>query len=134
MPEHSFVLDTNIWVSGIITNSVSRIEEYSSKNNLKIYICPEMIEELEDVLTRGKFKKYLSKPVVEYIEDVEKVCLKRKVEKRYNEAPDKDDNYLYDFCIDTESILVTGDKLLLKHLSDPLVETISKAKFFGLYL
>lgn len=133
MQNHRFVLDTNIWVSAIITNSIFKVEEFVSKNNLDIYICPEMILELEDVLSRGKFKKYLSKPVFSYIEDIQKICLERKIVKRYNEAPDKDDNYLYDVCIDTESILVTGDKALLNYLSDPRVKTISKAAFFDLY-
>jgi predicted nucleic acid-binding protein len=41
-------------------------------------------------------------------------------------APDKDDNYLYDVCIDTKSILVTGDKLLLNYISNPPVSTHPK--------
>lgn len=133
MLNHKFVLDTNIWVSAIITNSLFKLEEYVSKNNLDIYICPEMIMELEDVLNRGKFKKYLSKPVLGYIKDIQKICLERKIVERYNKAPDVDDNYLYDICIGTESILVTGDKALLNYLSFPPVETISKAAFFELY-
>ena len=50
--------------------------------------------------------------------------------KKYNNAPDKDDNYLYDICIYTNSVLATGDKLLLNHTSNPVVKTISKNDFF----
>jgi len=57
-----------------------------------------MILELKDVLKRPKFNKYLNKSPSEYILLIEKVCLTNNSPKHYNMAPDKDDNYLYDFA------------------------------------
>ena len=130
MRNNSYVLDTNIWVSSIISNSFSELEKFIILKNLKVCICPEMILELEDVLKRPKFKKYLTDSVSNYIFEIQKITILKFSEKKYNGAPDKDDNYLYDICIDTNSILVTGDKLLLSHTSNPLVVTISRNEFF----
>jgi predicted nucleic acid-binding protein len=99
MKKTSFVLDTNIWISAIITNSETKLEQF----------------------------------IFEYILLIEKVCLNKNSPKHYNMAPDKDDNYLYDVCIDTKSILVTGDKLLLNYISNPPVVTISRNAFFDMF-
>lgn len=133
MKKTSFVLDTNIWISAIITNSEEKLVQFIFENKLTIYICPEMILELKDVLKRSKFKKYLSKSIPEYILLIEKVCLNKTSPKHYDKAPDKDDNYLYDVCIDTKSTLVTGDKLLLGYISNPPVVTISRNTFFEMF-
>jgi len=130
MKKNSFVLDTNIWISAIITNSEVKLQDFILENKLTIYICPEMILELEDVLKRTKFKKYLNKSIPEYILLIESLCLNKTSPKHYDKAPDKDDNYLYDVCINTKSILVTGDKLLLNYISNPPVLTITRNVFF----
>jgi putative PIN family toxin of toxin-antitoxin system len=96
MKKNSFVLDTNIWISAIITNSETNLEQFILKNNLTIYICPEMILELKDVLKRSKFKKYLSKSIPEYILLIENICSNKTSPKHYDKASDKDYNYLYD--------------------------------------
>jgi putative PIN family toxin of toxin-antitoxin system len=133
MKKASFVLDTNIWISAIITNSEAKLVQFIIQNKLTVYICPEMILELQEVLKRSKFKKYLSKPISEYILIIENSCLNKTSPKHYDKAPDKDDNYLYDVCIDTKSTLVTGDKLLLNYISNPPVVTISRNTFFEMY-
>ena len=130
MQKNRYVLDTNIWISAIISNSLEELELFIKNKNLKIYICPEMILEFEDVLKRAKFKKYLKESVSHYISEIQKISTLKASETKYNEAPDVDDNYLYDICIDTKSILVTGDKLLLNYTSNPLVVTISRNEFF----
>ena len=132
MQRSNYVLDTNIWISAIISNSFFDLEKIIIEENLKIFICPEMILELEDVLKRSKFKKYLKNTIPFYISEIQKICILEFSETKYNEAPDKDDNYLYDICIETKSILVTGDKLLLTYISNPLVITISRNDFFKL--
>ena len=83
MQKSSFVLDTNIWISAIITNSESKLEKYIINNNLTIYICPEMILELEDVLKRSKFKKYLKKSIPDYILEIKRICREKTPPKHY---------------------------------------------------
>ena len=55
--QNNFVLDTNIWISAIITKSEISLFDYIIKNNLRIFICNEMIEEIEDFLSRKKLEK-----------------------------------------------------------------------------
>ena len=81
-------------------------------------------------MKRPKFKKYLTDSISNYISEMLKITVLKSSETKYNDAPDKDDNYLYDICINTKSILVTGDKLLLSYSSNPLVVTISRNEFF----
>jgi putative PIN family toxin of toxin-antitoxin system len=133
MKYKNFVLDTNIWISAFITNSENTILNYIEKNKLEIFICPEMTCEIVDVLSRKKFKKYLIRPVDEYAALIKNSCKNIIILKKYNEAPDKDDNYLYDLCICTESKLVTGDKLLLSYISNPPITTISRFDFLSMF-
>ncbi|WP_310377453.1 putative toxin-antitoxin system toxin component, PIN family [Flavobacterium sp.] len=132
MQNNSFVLDTNIWVSAIITNSEKTLLNYIEEKKLQIYICPEMVNEIEDVLGRKKIKKHLILPGIEYVDLIKNNCENIQIMQRYKEAPDEDDNYLYDLCIETKSILVTGDKLLLSHISIPPIITISRFEFLSL--
>lgn len=129
-----FVLDTNIWISAIITKSEKTLFSYIKKNNLKIYICPELYQEIEDVLGRKKISKYLIFSIEESVLQINLVCENIEIDKHYSKAPDKDDNYLYDICIETKSKLVTGDKLLLDYISNPPIETISRYNFLNLLI
>lgn len=100
---------------------------------MKIYICPELFQEIEDVLSRKKLLKYLIYSIEVSVFQINLVCENIEIEQHYNKAPDKDDNYLYDICIETKSKLVTGDKLLLDYISNPPIETISRYIFLNLY-
>jgi len=133
MQNKNFVLDTNIWISAIITNSEKSLLNYIEENKLQIFICPEMILEIEDVLRRKKFKKYLINSINEYVNLINDSCQNIQIITRYKEAPDEDDNYLYDLCIETKSKLVTGDKLLLSYISNPPITTISRFDFLSMF-
>jgi putative PIN family toxin of toxin-antitoxin system len=92
-----------------------------------------MILEIEDVLRRKKFKKYLINSINEYVNIINDSCHNSNILKKYKEAPDEDDNYLYDLCIETKSKLVTGDKLLLSYISKPPITTISRFDFLSMF-
>jgi predicted nucleic acid-binding protein len=79
MKKAGFVLDTNIWISAIITNSETKLQQF--------------ILELKDLL-----KKNLSKSIPEYILLVENTCLNKTSPKHYDKAPDKDDNFFMMFA------------------------------------
>lgn len=75
MLNRRFVLDTNIWISAIITKSENTLVKYISENELEIYICPEMVDEIIDVLNHPKLKKHLKENVSTYIELIKTVCI-----------------------------------------------------------
>lgn len=131
MKINNFVLDTNIWISAIITNSETTLCNLILNNILNVFICKEMIDEIEDVLNRKKLQKYLSVGVPEYIFQILRFSNLVAITQKYNQAPDKDDNYLYDLCLTTKSVLVTGDKLLLSYVSNPPITAITRFEFFS---
>ena len=125
-----FVLDVNIWVSAIITGKLYKLSKHLLEYDLTVYTCDELLEELTDVLNRGKIKKYLTKSVSAYVYEIKRNSTRIEIIRKYHKAPDPDDNYLYDLCLGTKSTLVTGDKALLAHTSNPPVPTISMKAFF----
>lgn len=87
MSKNKIVLDTNIWISAIIKREVCYLSEFIALNGITVYICPEMLLELKDVLGRVKFKNYLSKSIHDHIEDIRNICVINKISKCYNNAP-----------------------------------------------
>jgi predicted nucleic acid-binding protein len=75
----------------------------------------------------------LNNSIEYYISFIDNICISNTSITHYDKAPDKDDNYLYDICLSTNSALVTGDKLLLDYKSDPIVLTITRNDFLNIY-
>lgn len=54
------LLDTNIWISGLLWSGVPREIISLIENNLaSIYISNSLLQELEDTLTKSKLQKRL---------------------------------------------------------------------------
>jgi putative PIN family toxin of toxin-antitoxin system len=125
MPKSNFVLDTNIWLSLIITQKLNDVLVILKAKTIQVFVSEELLDEIEEVLNRPKLSKYIFEPPEYYIELINRHTINHATQKYYHESPDDDDNYLYDLCMGTKSTLVTGDKLLLAHKSEPLVDTIT---------
>jgi len=109
------VLDTNIWVSYIIGGQLDEIAHLILDNNIQVYSCRELEEELKDVLKRDKFKSLLQFEPGVYVDFIRNLTLPVSINRIFNECPDEKDNYLFDLAIQSESAyLITGDKLLLR--------------------
>src|SRR5690554_2258895 len=109
------VLDTNIWVSYIIGGQLDEIAHLILDNNIQVYSCRELEEELKDVLKRDKFKSLLQFEHGVYVDFIRNLTLPVSINRIFNECPDEKDNYLFDLAIQSESAyLITGDKLLLR--------------------
>jgi uncharacterized protein len=55
------ILDTNLWISYLISKRLSKIDELILDNRLTILFSDESLEEFIEVTNRPKFKKYFSK-------------------------------------------------------------------------
>jgi len=109
------VLDTNIWVSYIIGGQLDEIAHLILDNNIQVYSCRELEEELKDVLKRDKFKSLLQFEPGVYVDFIRNLTLPVSINRIFNECPDEKDNYLFDLAIQSESAyLITRDKLLLR--------------------
>jgi len=53
------ILDTNIWVSFFIMAKLPELKRLVIDNELRLFTCDDLIDEIRDVLKRDKLKKYL---------------------------------------------------------------------------
>jgi putative PIN family toxin of toxin-antitoxin system len=128
------VLDTNFFISIILNGNLAQLSRLIIENNIEVYICDELLNEIAAVLSRKKFKKVYSKiEIKNNIEFIQLIAEKIIIDQRFDRAPDIKDNYLFDLCYSVKSYyLVTGDKPLqnLKHVGK--IQIISPTKFYKL--
>ena len=109
------VLDTNVYVTLILSKRLNELVEWHKDQNTTIYVCPELIDELTIVLRRQKIKKNLTEPVSAYIRFISRVTESVTIDRRFDRAPDIKDNYLFDLAYTVKSYyIVTNDHPLLK--------------------
>ena len=108
------VLDTNIFVTLILSKRLNELVEWYADYKTTIYVCPELIDELTTVLRRQKIKKNLTEPVSAYIRLISRVTESVDIDRRFDRAPDIKDNYLFDLAYTVKShYIVTNDHPLL---------------------
>ncbi len=117
MPErkHRVVIDTNLWISFLLTRNFSKLDQLISSDQTILLISQELLEEVVDVAERPKFRKYfdlleLTDLLVNLKQKVELVKVNSQVDVCRNDK----DNFLLSLAIDgTATHLLTGDKDLL---------------------
>lgn len=58
MRVNKFVLDANIWVSYFITQNEQKLIDTIGVNDLVVFSCKELLEEIERVLSYSHLRKY----------------------------------------------------------------------------
>lgn len=108
------VLDTNVWVSYFISARAEYLVVWLLDHDVNVYTCDELIDEIEDVLKRPKFKTPIN--ITEFINLHINISEKIKIKNKFTDAPDQDDNFLFDLCIESGAeYLITSDKKLLSY-------------------
>jgi len=54
------IIDTNLWISFLITKDFSKLDKLLLKNTVKLVFSKELLDEFLEVVQRPKFKKYFS--------------------------------------------------------------------------
>ena len=109
------IIDTNIWISFLLTKDFSAFDKIVSTANLTLLFSSKLLEEFVEVASRPKFKKYFSQT------DLEELLLRMKehgefifVTSTASICRDPKDNFLLSLSKDGKaSYLITGDKDLL---------------------
>ncbi len=110
------IIDTNLWISFLITRNFKKLDERVKKKRVRIYFSLESIDEFLTVANRPKFRKYFSKVDVEKLIDLfdvygEVVEVRSKVDL----CRDRKDNFLLALSRDSQAnYLITGDQDLLE--------------------
>jgi putative PIN family toxin of toxin-antitoxin system len=127
------VLDANVFISAIIKRKADKLLLLPAQHNIIINTCPELITEIGKNLREPHLIKYLDQPVEEIIEFIDDITHKVKIGKRFDRAPDINDNYLFDLAYSVKSyFLVTGDRLLLGMKQVNKIRIVSPSVFYYL--
>ena len=115
MENKKIILDTNLWISFLITKKFSQLDDLIENKKITLIFSDELIEEFIDVVSRPKFKKYFSKKdiekILEYFDQFGELI---KVKSDIQICRDEKDNFLLNLSIDSKAnYLITGDKDLL---------------------
>lgn len=135
MQNEVFILDSNIWISYVITKRLQRLVSIILNHNLTVLTCEHLVEEIAMVLARSKFKKYIKpKDITELIAIHAKLCQTVIIGETDALLTDSKDDFLISlYKTGKASILVSGDKELLREASnlDCRVMTLKEFELLG---
>jgi len=131
------VIDTSVWVSIIRNNELFNMLNLIKLNDLKIYICGELLTELFDVFYRPKHYEKFNIQIDDFFNLFEFVTttFSIKQNRNFTDCPDPKDNYLFDIAIQSQAdYLVTGDKTVLDTPIKPPTKIISFTEFREMFV
>lgn len=130
MKSKKIILDTNLWISFLISQKFNQIDKLIEGKRIILIFSNELLEEFIDVVSRPKFKKYFSKKDIEkIIENFDQFGELVKVTSDIQVCRDSKDDFLLNLSIDSKAdYLITGDKdlLILEKIEDTTILTFSE--------
>jgi putative PIN family toxin of toxin-antitoxin system len=116
MKSKSVILDTNLWISFLISKYYSFLDNFVLKGKVKLIFSEELFNEFISIAERPKFKKYFSdSDINQLIQMIDKYGILIKVVSEIKLCRDIKDNFLLNLAVDSKAdFLVTGDKDLLE--------------------
>jgi len=115
MKSKRIILDTNLWISFLITKNYTDLENLIRSQNVVLIFSEELLEEFLEVTRRQKFLKYFSKRDTEkLLNTFDKFAELVEITSKLKICRDEKDNFLLDLAVDGNvDYLITGDKDLL---------------------
>ena len=109
------ILDTNIWISFILTGDFTKLDHIFQENSIVLLFSKELIEEFIDVASRPKFRKYFPlQDLINLLGQIEKKSEFIQVVNAINLCRDPKDDFLLSLAHDGQAThLISGDKDLL---------------------
>lgn len=124
------ILDTNLWISFLISENFSQLNEYIENESITFIFSKELIEEFIEVASRPKFKNFFDNQDIEKL--LEKFDLFGKlidINSDLQYCRDIKDNFLLNLAVDGKAdFLVTGDNdlLVLKKIKNTKIITFKE--------
>ncbi|WP_375579280.1 putative toxin-antitoxin system toxin component, PIN family [Marivirga tractuosa] len=121
------VLDTNLWISFLISKNYTELDDLIESNKVKLLFSSELIKEFLEVATRKKFEKYFKKKdITRLLEQLNNFGELIEIKSNISVCRDEKDDFLLNLSIDGNAdYLITGDSDLL------VLEKISKTKIIS---
>ena len=127
MRSKKVILDTNLWISFLISKKFKDIDNLIDKRKLILIFSQESIEEFLTVAKRPKFKRYFSdNDLKELLQHFDKYGKLVKVKAIISDCRDYKDNFLLSLAVESKAdFLVTGDTdlLILKNIKKTIICT-----------
>ncbi len=110
------ILDTNIWISFLITKDLSKLDKTIFSGETVLIFSQELLEEFVAVVSRPKFKNLITKEdIINILEIIENEAEYVEVTSQLDLCRDKKDNFLLSLAVDSKAdFLITGDEDLLE--------------------
>ena len=135
LKNHRIILDTNIWISYLITKNHSLLDELLINQQITILFSEELLNEFFEVINRPKLKKYFKQKDLEVIlELIENYGELIEVKSKIEICRDYKDNFLLSLAVDGKSnYLISGDADLLVLKKIKKTKIISIKEFYLLF-
>ena len=116
MQSKKIIIDTNIWISFLISKNFSFLDKFIENGKLKLIFSKELYREFLEVIERPKFKKYFHKSDIEHLTNIiDKFGILIEITSQIEKCRDIKDDFLLNLAIDSNAdFLVTGDLDLLE--------------------
>ncbi len=123
------IIDTNLWISFLITNDYTKLDEIIFSRNAILVFSQELLDEFLTVARRPKFRRFFSLADIEdLLETISEYADLVKVKTEIKVCRDPKDNFLLELSIDGNAdFLLTGDNDLLElaKIGETVIVTIS---------
>ena len=124
------VLDTNIWISFLISHDYSKLDKLIFKHKVTFVFSEELFLEFIDVSRRPKFIKFFTPADNEQlIRALQNHSIFIPVASKVKKSRDSNDDFLLSLSLDAQAdYLITGDKdlLVLKSIGETKIVTMTE--------
>ncbi|MDR0603201.1 MAG: putative toxin-antitoxin system toxin component, PIN family [Bacteroidales bacterium] len=111
MPKSSIIIDTNLWISFLLTRQYPLLDMLLENNAVKLIFSDELLDEFVRVVQRPKFKKFFSqediKTLLQYIRQHAQFV---KVDSVVTVCRDVKDNFLLSLAQDSHADLFNNGR------------------------
>lgn len=109
------IIDTNLWISFIISNKITLLDELLFSKKIKILFSTELLDEIAGTISKPKLKKYFTgNSLEEMLTTLEPFIELIEVKHNINLCRDPKDNFLLNLAKSGKAdYLLTGDNDLL---------------------
>ncbi len=132
MQKKKIILDTNLFISFLISKKLDELVKLIEENLIVILYSDELIAEIIRVTSKTKFQKHFTLDVFELLEVVfEKYGILIEITSNILICRDPDDNFFLNLAVDGNAdYLITGDKdlLILEKINNTKIITIADFK------
>lgn len=130
---HRVIIDTNLWISFLLTNDFSKIDQLMRTHKLTLLFSQELLDEFVEVAERPKFIKYFSSKDLQDL--LSKIRIKAEfivVTSSVKTCRDEKDNFLLSLAIDGRAThLISGDKDLLDMRKSGKTKILTMTNYFS---